>query len=91
MYNLDFISVLQKAKPTILDLMISDRFACNKDGAGKYPRAVIRLYLTSCPWVGHKAEMDIDYSNLDDMLNYRAVGVKWIAFRVVGVENKVTW
>lgn len=38
-----------------------------------------------------KAEMDIDYSNLDYMLNYRAVRVKRIAFRVVGVENKATW
>lgn len=91
MYNLDFLSVLQKVKPTILDLMIHDRFACNKDGAGKYPRAVILRCLTSCPWVGHKAKMGVDYSNLDYLLNYRAVGVKWIVFRVVGVENKVTW
>lgn len=38
-----------------------------------------------------KAEMDIDCSNLDYMLNYRAGRVKWIAFRVAGVENKATW
>lgn len=55
MYNPDFISLLQKAKPTILDLMINDRFASNDNAAGKYPCAVIFLYLTSCPWVGHES------------------------------------
>lgn len=38
-----------------------------------------------------KAEMDTDYSSLDYMLDYRTVRGKWIKFRVVGVENMVTW
>lgn len=31
--------------------------------------------------------MDIDSSNLDYTQNYRAVRVKWVAFRVASMEN----
>jgi len=35
--------------------------------------------------------MDIDCFNLDCVLNYRAVRVERIGFRVVGVEKKAKW